>query len=116
MSTLVLRISGVAIILVCMLIYRNVDAVLLRDLVVPIAMGLGTWLTIRNLTAVCVGAGLLALIHSDGGGNWIEAMAYPILGSAFLAGAGFIYLQRFRKRIADTHEARWQSRRHHDER
>ena len=106
-----LRIAGTVIILACVLAYQNVEQPLLRDLLLPIALGVGAWLTVRNLLAVVAGGAALAAIHTNLAGNWIESIAYPLVAAVCLGTAAFIWALRFRQRIEETREARWQARR-----
>ena len=67
---------------------------------------------IKNLAAVCLGSGLLALAHSDPyGPDWIAGIAYPVIAVSCFATTISLYAIRFRRHVSDTHEARWRSRR-----
>ena len=109
---LAIRGSGVAIIAVSLAVYTEALPVVATDLILPIAFGVGIWLVIRNLAAVCLGSGLLALAHSDPyGPDWIAGIAYPVIAVSCFATTISLYAIRFRRHVSDTHEARWRSRR-----
>ena len=111
MEGLPIRIAGVLVILACVLAYQNLDQALLRDLLLPIGLGIGAWMTVRNLLAVVVGGALLAAIHTNFNGGWIESIAYPVIAALCFLTAAVIWGRRFRQRIIDTREARWSARR-----
>jgi uncharacterized membrane protein len=106
------RIAGVILLGVLVVAYQpHLDDVINR-LVIPIAMALATWLMVQNAVAVAVGAGALAAVHSaPGSGDWVVAAAYPALAGLCALIVLALLVQRFRRRIADTHHERWQRRR-----
>jgi hypothetical protein len=108
---LAVRLAGVAIILGCVLLYRDHPDPVLRDLVLPAAIAVGALLAVRNVIAVALGAGLLAAIHWHPDGNWIERIVYPLAALVAFAIVATIWIRRFRERIATTHDARWRGRR-----
>ncbi|MEZ5560676.1 MAG: hypothetical protein R3E86_19285 [Pseudomonadales bacterium] len=105
------RAAGVALMAVCVILY-DTDAVdVWNRLVLPVAMAVAAWLMVQNLVAVAFGALLLAGIHSEtGSADWIPGRAYPVL--AVVAGVILTVelARRFRRRIAETHAARWAGR------
>jgi hypothetical protein len=65
-----------------------------------------------SVMAVALSCGTLAAIHLDlSSASWVQAQAYPLVVAVSAIIAGRIGLQRFRQRIADTHEERWANRR-----
>jgi hypothetical protein len=66
---------------------------------------------VQKVLAVALGAGLLAFIHSDLGGDWIAGFAYPALAAICAVILATILVGRFRSHIHATHEARWRARR-----
>ena len=108
------RIAGLALLGVLVVLYQS-DQVYNR-LVIPVAMALSVWLLVQKVLAVALGAGLLAAIHSDPQGDWIVALAYPLLALVCGAVVLYVFVQRFRRRIAETHEARWRHRQRDDDR
>lgn len=112
LEKLSIRLCGLLLLFGCLAIYDPIGASAVQRLGVPIVMALGAWALVQNLTAVAFGTAVLALLHTDlGGTDWITAYAYPLLavvGMAILIAAGW---SRFRRRVADTHAARWSSRR-----
>ncbi len=83
----------------------------LIGLALPALFAAGLLLLLRNLAAVCLGTGLLALTHTDLNGDWMVAIAYPLIAITTLGGSAYIYCIRFQQRIRNTHGARWRSRR-----
>jgi hypothetical protein len=105
------RVAGLVLLAICVVAYEQAGGGVSNRLVLPLGMALAAWLMVRNVVAVSLGTALLAGIHSDlSSADWIEARAYPAVAWA----AGLVLfgtlLQRFRRRILDTREARWQGR------
>lgn len=108
------RIAGLTLLGVLVVVYQPEQQSLVHRLAVPVAMAVATWLLVQNVAAVALGAGLLAAIHSvPGSADWVRGIAYPLLAGASLILLVLVFVQRFRRRIAATHEARWQHRRSH---
>lgn len=106
-----IRVGGVCLLMICLVVYIPGGEGATQQLWLPLAMAGGAWALTRNLTAVAIGGTVLAAIHSDlDAANWIERIAYPALGLGGSVLLAVIFTQRFRKRIADTHEARWSGR------
>ncbi|MAT84769.1 MAG: hypothetical protein CMQ43_10455 [Gammaproteobacteria bacterium] len=105
------RVAGLVLLGVLVVLYQSDQGDLLNRLVIPVAIALSAWLLVQKVLAVALGAGLLAAIHSDPQGDWIAALAYPLLALACGAVVLYVLVQRFRRRIAETHEARWRHRR-----
>jgi hypothetical protein len=112
MSNLRWRVLGVALLAICIVAYEPAAETAWHRLWLPIGMAGAAWLMVQNLAAVCLGAALLAGIHSDpGSADWIPARAYPavaLIASIVLAA---ILARRFRAHIRATHAARWRHRR-----
>lgn len=107
-----LRIGGLVLLGVLVVVYHPEQGDPLNRLLIPIGMAIATWLLVRNAAAVALGAGLLAAIHSaPGSGDWIRGIAYPLLAAVCAVIVAVIFGQRFRRRIAATHEERWRRRR-----
>lgn len=108
----VLRLIGLATLLVCLAFYDPAAASAAQRLALPLLMALGAWALVQNLAAVTLAVAILGMIHLNlSGGDWIDRIAWPLLTlAASLTFAG-ILIGRFRQRIRDTHEARWQRRR-----
>lgn len=105
------RIAGLALLAVLVVVYHPEQGGVIHRLAIPMAMAVATWMLVQNLAAVALGAGVLAGIHSaPGSGDWIRALGYPILAAACAAIVGVVVVQRFRRRIAATHDARWRHR------
>lgn len=106
------RVAGLVLLGGLVVAYHPEQGGVLNRLLIPVAMAVATWMLVQNLAAVALGAGLLATIHSaPGSQDWIAAAAYP--GLAALCGLilAAVLLQRFRRRIAATHDTRWRDRR-----
>ncbi len=106
------RLIGLTIVLVCLAVYDPAATSPMQRLVLPLMMAAGAWALVQNLAAVALAVAVLGAVHWDlATGDWIDRVAWPILtvfaSLAFL----WILLNRFRQRIRDTHEARWQGRR-----
>jgi len=106
------RLFGLAVLLVCLALYEPGAPGVLHRLVYPLAMAAGAWALVQNGVAVAIAGTVLAAIHTElHTGDWISGIAYPVLvvaGGALLLGTAAL---RFRRRIADTHDARWRDRR-----
>lgn len=106
------RIAGLVLLGVLVVVYQPEQGDPVNRLLVPVGMAIATWLLVRNVAAVALGAGLLAAIHSTpGSGDWISGTAYPLLAAGCAVMVGVVFVQRFRRRIAATHEERWRRRR-----
>ena len=106
------RIAGMILLGVLTVAYRTESSDLIHRLVIPVAMAGATWLLVQNLAAVALGAGLLAGIHSDPTSeDWILAIAYPGLAALCAGILAVVFVQRFRHRVAATHDERWRNRR-----
>jgi len=79
-------------------------------------LAIGIYLMTFSVMAVAASCGTLAAIHLDlNSASWVESQAYPLVVGVSALIAGRIGLQRFRQRIADTHEERWANRRNQDD-
>jgi hypothetical protein len=106
------RLIGLAALLVCLALYEPGAPGVLHRLVYPLVMAAGAWALVQNGIAVAIAATVLAAIHTDlQSGDWVSGIVYPALvlaGAIVLLGSAAL---RFRRRIADTHQARWRDRR-----
>ena len=106
------RVAGLVLLGVLVVAYQPESGGPVQRLLIPVGMALATWLMVQTVMAVALGAGLLAAIHSDpGAGDWIAGSAYPLLACLCGIILGVVLVQRFRRHIAATHDARWQARR-----
>jgi hypothetical protein len=106
------RLAGLVLLAVLVTVYHPEQGGAVNALLIPLGMAVATWLLVQNLAAVALGAGILAAIHSaPSSPDWIRAVAYPVLAALCGGILGAVLLQRFRRRIAATHEARWRERR-----
>lgn len=109
------RIAGLVLLGLLVVAYQPELGGAVQRVLIPVLMALATWLLVQNAAAVAIGAGALAVIHSaPGSGDWISAAAYPALASICGVILAAVFVQRFRRRIAETHEARWRHRRRDD--
>jgi cell division protein FtsW (lipid II flippase) len=105
------RVAGVILLGVLVVVYQPDTGTALQRVAIPAAMAVATWLMVQNVAAVAIGAGALAAIHSaPGSADWVTALAYPAMAAACGAILLVVFVRRFRRRIADTHEARWRHR------
>lgn len=111
LSHLPWRLAGVVLLALLVVAYQPDRHDPVQRLLIPVGMALGAWMMVQNAAAVALGAGVLAILHSEpGGSDPIRAIAYPLLAALCCAVAGTVFVRRFRQRIADTHEARWRHR------
>jgi len=105
------RIVGLALILVFLLGYDPSASGFGNGLLLPLALALGAWMTLRSALALALAAALLAGAHSAPGANDVSSgVVYPVIALA----AGFTVLtslgHRFRRHILATRDARWAQR------
>ncbi len=106
------RLVGLATVLACLAFYDPDAGSALQRLGLPLLMAAGAWALIQNLAAVAFAVAVLGLIHLDlASGDWVDRIAWPIVTLAACLTFAWILIHRFRQRIRDTHEQRWQNRR-----
>ena len=106
------RLLGLAVVLACFAYYDPEADSVLHRLIMPLLMAAGAWALVQNLAAVALAIAVLGVIHLDlRTGDWIDRIAWPALTLAACITFGWILIGRFRQRIRDTHEERWQRRR-----
>ena len=106
------RLLGLATVLAGLAFFDPDAGGALQRLGLPLLMAAGAWALVQNLAAVALAIAVLGVIHLDlSSGDWIDRIAWPILTLAAGLTFAWILLNRFRQRIRDTHEERWQSRR-----
>ena len=106
------RLAGLAVVLVCFAVYDPEAGSAIHRLLLPLLMALGAWALVQNLAAVALAVAVLGVIHLDlTSGDWIDRIAWPLITLGAILTFAWILLGRFRQRIRDTHEQRWQSRR-----
>ncbi len=100
-----------------MVAYQPEAGGLVNRLLIPLAMAVATWMMVQNVAAVAIGTGVLAAIHSEpGSSDPLASVVYPALAAASGLVLALVFVRRFRRRIAETQEARWRHRRErHDE-
>lgn len=101
-----LRLCGGLLVLGCVLLFDPGAPTLLQRLWLPLAFGAGAAMVLRNVLAIAVTGALLAALRSDLAGDWVTAVAYPIIGLACAAVAAGILLQRYRRYSRATRAAR----------
>jgi hypothetical protein len=103
-----LRLLGCIVLVACLAFFDTDSQTPTQRLGIPLFMALGAWMLVQNLAAVAIGMLTLALIHSDReAASWIDSVAYPLLALGSGLMLGMVAVQRFRRRINRTHEARW---------
>ncbi|MEZ7819086.1 MAG: hypothetical protein ACI8RT_001096 [Candidatus Azotimanducaceae bacterium] len=106
------RLAGAALALAAVFVLDLSQATALHKLWLPMLLAIGVYFMTFSVMAVAVSCGTLAAIHLDlNSASWVESQAYPLVVGVSALVAGRIGLQRFRQRIADTHEERWANRR-----
>lgn len=109
------RLAGAALALIAVFVLDLSQSTALHKLWLPMLLAIGIYFMTFSVMAVAVSCGTLAAIHLDlNSASWVESQAYPLVVAISTLIAGRIGLQRFRQRIADTHEERWANRRKQD--
>lgn len=84
----------------------------LHRLVLPLGLAVAAWLMTRSLMAVAFATFTMAAISTRwSAASWIPSIAYPGIAAIALMICVALIGQRFRERIAATHEQRWAQRR-----
>ena len=110
------RLAGAALALTAVFVLDLSQSTALHKLWLPMLLAIGIYFMTFSVMAVVVSCGTLAAIHLDlNSASWVESQAYPLVVGVSALIAGRIGLQRFRQRIADTHEERWANRRNQDD-
>ncbi len=106
------RLAGLVLLGALVVVYHPEQGGAVNRLVIPLGMGIATWMLVQNLAAVTLGAGVLAGVHSaPGSSDWVRGIAYPAVTAACAILLGIVLIERFRRHMAATHEARWRQRR-----
>ncbi len=109
------RLAGAALALIAVFVLDLSQSTALHKLWLPMLLAIGIYFMTFSVMAVAVSCGTLAAIHLDlNSASWVESQAYPLVVAISTLIAGRIGLQRFRQRIADTHEERGANRRKQD--
>ena len=106
-----LRVSGVVLAAagVFLLDINNPSAT--HQLWLPLALAVAAYLMTQSLMAVAFASFALASAHTNFDDlSWIPARGYPAIALLSLGVCLFIGTLRFRRRIAETHDARWAAR------
>lgn len=102
-----LRLLGGALLLLCVLLFQPGAETPLQRLWLPLLMGIGAALTLRNVLAVVVTGALLGMIRMDlASTDWISARAYPAIAIACALASVWILARRFRAYMLATREQR----------
>ena len=110
------RLAGAALALTAVFVLDLSQSTALHKLWLPMLLAIGIYFMTFSVMAVAVSCGTLAAIHLDlSSASWVESQAYPLVVGVSALITGRIGLQRFRQRIADTHEERWAARRNQDD-
>jgi hypothetical protein len=110
------RVAGAALALAAVFVLDLGQSSALHKLWLPGLLALGIYLMTFSIMAVALTCGALAALHLDlNSSSWIQAKAYPLVAAISILVAGGIGVLRFRKHIAQTHEARWAGRRGNNE-
>ena len=107
-----LRMAGVALILAVLFVLDLNQNDATNQLWLPLLLAAGAFLMTLSAMAVAIAVGTLAILHMDLDSTfWVSASAYPLLITVSGLFIGWTLLQRFRQRIKDTHDERWENRR-----
>ena len=111
-----LRLMGVALCLSVIFVLDTQQVTAVHQLWLPLTLALGAYLMTLSVMAITITVGTLAVLNMDlGASYWVYAIAYPSLGLLCGLITAFILWQRFRLRIAATHDARWADRQTRDQ-
>ena len=111
MTALPERLVGIALTLVGIFVIDLNQMTALHQLWLPLLLALGAYLMSQSLMAIAIACGTLAYIHINSASPfWVESTAYPVIVILSVAIIGSTLIQRFRRRIAATHQARWAAR------
>ena len=106
-----LRVAGVGLAAAVVFVLDTQSESALHGLWLPLLLVLAAYMMTQAPMAVAFATFAMALAHSDFvADGWIQSRAYPLLAAAGLGVCGYIGWQRFRQRIAATHDARWAGR------
>lgn len=97
-----LRLAGGALMLLCVLLFAPGAQTDLQRLWLPLLMGVGAMLILRNVVAIAATGALIACLRLDFGGDWISAWAYPAIAIGCAAVCGYLLGRRFQQRIQAT--------------
>lgn len=112
MTALTERFIGVALTLGSIFVIDLNQMTPLHQLWLPLSLAAGAYFMTQSLMAVAIACGTLAFIHINSASPfWVESTAYPIIVLVSVAVIAMTLIERFRQRIAATHEARWAKRR-----
>ena len=110
-STL-LRGVGLTLILGSSLIFDTASAAPLHSLWLPLVMVIGATLALQNVLAVALATTALTAIHANlSAGDWVVAVAYPLLALLGSLTISIILVQRFHLRVIATRAERAARRR-----
>ena len=102
-----LRLMGGALLLLCVLLFQPGAETTLQRLWLPLLMGIGAALTLRNVLAVVATGALLGMIRMDlASTDWISARAYPAIAITCALASVWILARRFRVYMLATREQR----------
>lgn len=105
------RLSGVVLAAVIVFVLDTTVKSAWHQLWLPLGLAAAAYLMTRTPMAVAFAVFALAAANTDLAVNhWIPSIAYPGISAASLAVCGWIGINRFRRHIAATHDARWAER------
>lgn len=105
------RAAGAGIIAVSWFVFDPKDSSVVQQLLLPLCVAAGAYLVLQTLLPVALASAVLAVSHTQlGAADWVHGWAYPAIACASTLYVVIIIWQRFRRRVAQTHEARWSSR------
>ena len=105
------RISGLLLGAMAIFLLDSQSSNWLHALFIPLVLAFAAWLMTRSVMAVAFATMALAAINADlAATSWIPRIAYPAIAIGALAVCLGILTQRFRERIAATHDQRWAQR------
>ena len=105
------RLAGLLLIFLGLALYDPESSAALHRLLLPALLAAGAWALVQNIAVVALATAVLGVIHLDfAASSWVDRYAYPAITAAAVLTLLAIGIQRFRRRILETREARWSER------
>jgi len=105
------RILGAVIVAVAVVTLDSSVESALHQLWLPLLIALGAYLITESLLATTLATTLLTALHTEFASQyWWASIAYPSIAVLGTLVMGTLSWKRFRTRIQQTHEVRWQER------
>lgn len=105
------RMAGIALLLAALVAFRPETGGVIHQLLIPALMGIAALLITRAYLAVALATCALTAAGTQlAAEDPLLSIVYPLLSILAAGVAAYLVIQRFRGRIAATHDERWQAR------